>query len=62
MNTYGSTPLRIFLDSETRIAAIDAQLASDLGYDPRIGIDEGLVRTYEWYKQVRLLPDDRTNA
>jgi len=34
----------------------------DLGYDPKIGIDEGLARTYEWYKQVGLLSDQRSNA
>lgn len=33
MNTYGNTPLRILLDDETRIAAIDGQLAAELGYD-----------------------------
>ncbi len=33
MNTYGSSPLRILLDSSTRIAAVDGQLAADLGYD-----------------------------
>jgi PAS domain S-box-containing protein len=34
VNSYGAAPHRILLDPETRIAAIDAQLASDLGYDP----------------------------
>ena len=34
----------------------------DLGYDPRIGIDEGLARTYDWYKQVGLLSGQRSNA
>jgi len=27
----------------------------DLGYDPKVGLDEGLKRTYEWYKQEQYL-------
>lgn len=27
----------------------------DLGYDPKVGLDEGLKRTYEWYKQEKYL-------
>ena len=32
MNTYGSAPSRILLDAETRITAIDGQLAGELGH------------------------------
>ena len=27
----------------------------DLGYDPKVGLDEGLKRTFEWYKQEKYL-------
>ncbi len=33
MSTYGAAPLRILLDETTRIAAIDGQLAAELGHD-----------------------------
>ncbi|MGI9624157.1 MAG: sensor domain-containing protein [Acidimicrobiales bacterium] len=39
VNTDGSSPLRILLDLDTRIAAIDAQLAVDLGYDAQRLLD-----------------------
>lgn len=28
----------------------------DLGYSPRVGLDEGLRRTYQWYRAERMLP------
>lgn len=31
----------------------------DLGFSPRVGLDEGLRRTYEWYRAERMLPPPR---
>ena len=28
---------------------------TELGYDPKVGLDEGLKRTYEWYLEQGLL-------
>ena len=47
-------PRRVDWYRQNRAFRID-KAKRDLGYQPRIGIDEGLRRTAEWYRQERLL-------
>jgi 2-alkyl-3-oxoalkanoate reductase len=48
-------PRRVDWYRQNRAFKID-KAKRDLGYRPRIGIDEGLRRTAEWYRQEGLLP------
>ena len=43
-------PRRVDWYRQNRAFKIDAA-KRDLGYNPKVGLDEGLKRTYEWYKQ-----------
>lgn len=47
-------PRRVDWYRQNRAFRID-KAKRDLGYQPRIGIDEGLRRTAEWYRQEKLL-------
>jgi nucleoside-diphosphate-sugar epimerase len=47
-------PRRVDWYRQNRAFRIDKAMR-DLGYQPKVGIDEGLRRTAEWYKQERLL-------
>jgi nucleoside-diphosphate-sugar epimerase len=47
-------PRRVDWYRQTRAFRID-KARRDLGYEPRIGLDEGLRRAAEWYEQESLL-------
>ncbi len=47
-------PRRVDWYRQNRAFRID-KARKDLGYQPRVGIDEGLRRTAEWYRRERLL-------
>ncbi|HSP87667.1 MAG TPA: hypothetical protein VLN45_06005, partial [Ignavibacteriaceae bacterium] len=47
-------PRRVDWYRQNRAFKID-KAKRDLGYNPKIGIDEGLKRTAEWYKKEGLL-------
>jgi nucleoside-diphosphate-sugar epimerase len=47
-------PRRVDWYRQNRAFKID-KARRDLGYDPKVGLDEGLKRTYEWYKAEGLL-------
>jgi 2-alkyl-3-oxoalkanoate reductase len=47
-------PRRVDWYRQNRAFRID-KAKRDLGYQPRVGIDEGLRRTAEWYRQENLL-------
>lgn len=47
-------PRRVDWFRQNRAFKIDAA-KRDLGYNPRVGLDEGLKRTYLWYKQEGML-------
>ena len=60
------TPLRIEpplyrrrVDFFTKSRAFDISRArTELGFDPQVGLDEGIRRTLAWYKQTGWLSDD----
>jgi 2-alkyl-3-oxoalkanoate reductase len=52
-------PRRVDWYRQNRAFKID-RAKRELGYLPRIGLDEGLRRTYEWYRAERMLPSTST--
>jgi nucleoside-diphosphate-sugar epimerase len=58
-------PLEIVLDPgrptiDTELSLDCTRIATELGWRPRIGLDEGIARTIAWWRQNR--PLDRTDA
>ena len=47
-------PRRVDWYRQNRAFNID-KAKRDLGYRPRVGLDEGLRRTYDWYRAERML-------
>ena len=47
-------PRRVDWFRQNRAFKIEAA-KRDLGYNPKVGLDEGLKRTYLWYKQEGML-------